>query len=100
MFQHVAHRRVLRSPQWACRGGDAAALPEYDGAGRITVLSYLDHIDCGFVVCPEIVEEPWQLTDATSAEFAELEQAATRTASPPKRASKATAKGLTDGAGS
>ncbi len=75
---------------------DAAALPEYDGAGRITVLNYLDHIDCGFVVCPEIVEEP----DATSAEFAELEQAATRTASPPKRASKATAKGPTDGAGS
>ena len=64
------------------------------------MLSYLDHIDFGFVVCPEIVEEPWHLADAKSAAFAELEKAATRSASPPKRASKATAKGSTDGAGS
>jgi len=75
--------------------------PNSTGGGpNITVLSYPDHIDFGFVVCPEIVEEPWQLADATSAEFAELEQAATRTAPPPKRASKASAKGPTDGAGS
>ncbi len=67
---------------------------------NITVLSYLDHIDFGFVVCPEIVAEPWQLADATSAEYAELEQAATRTASPPKRASKTTAREPTDDAGS
>jgi hypothetical protein len=73
--------------------------PNSTGGGpNITVLSYLDHIDFGFVVCPEIVEEPWQLADETSAEFAELEQAATRTASPPKRASKATVRGPTDGA--
>ncbi|MGP0109300.1 MAG: WS/DGAT domain-containing protein [Acidimicrobiales bacterium] len=40
------------------------------------MLSYLDHIDFGFVVCPEIVEDPWKLADATSAAFTELEKAA------------------------
>ena len=42
------------------------------------MLSYLDHIDFGFVVCPEIVEEPWELADATSAAFAESKKVATR----------------------
>jgi hypothetical protein len=56
-----------------------------DGGGlNITVLSYLDHVSFGFVVCPEIVEDPWQLADATSAAFAELEKAATRSTSPSK----------------
>jgi hypothetical protein len=48
-----------------------------DGGGlNITAMSYLDQIDFGYVVCPEIVEDPWQLTDATSEAFAELEKAA------------------------
>lgn len=38
-------------------------------------MSYLDHIDFGYVVCPEIVEDPWQLADTTSAAFIELEKA-------------------------
>ncbi len=51
--------------------------PLLDGGGlNVTVLSYLDHIDFGFVVCPEIVEDPWKLADATSAAFTELEKAA------------------------
>ncbi len=75
--------------------------PLLDGGGlNITVLSNLDHIDFGFVVCPEIVEEPWELADATSAAFAELENAVTRTASPPKRMSKATARGRLHAVGS
>jgi len=51
--------------------------PLLDGGGlNITAMSYLDQIDFGYVVCPEIVEDPWQLADATSAAFAELEKAA------------------------
>ena len=51
--------------------------PLLDGGGlNVTVLSYLDHIDFGFVVCPELVEDPWKLADATSAAFTELEKAA------------------------
>jgi diacylglycerol O-acyltransferase / wax synthase len=53
--------------------------PLLDGGGlNITVISYLDQVDFGFVVCPEIVEDPWQLADATSVAFAELEKAAMR----------------------
>jgi len=63
--------------------------PLLDGGGlNITVLSYLDQIDFGFVVCPEIVADPWQLADATSLAFAELHEAATRAASPRKRANE------------
>ncbi len=51
--------------------------PLLDGGGlNITVLSYLDRIDFGFVVCPEIVEDPWQFATAISEAFAELEKAA------------------------
>ncbi len=57
--------------------------PLLDGGGlNITVLSYLDHVDFGFAVCPEIVEDPWQLADATSAAYTELEKAATTNTSP------------------
>jgi WS/DGAT/MGAT family acyltransferase len=66
--------------------------PLLDGGGlNITVLSYLDRVDFGFVVCPEIVKDPWQLVDATSVAFAELRTAATKSASPQKRASKSSA---------
>jgi len=46
------------------------------------VLSYLDHVDFGFAVCPEIVGDPWQLADAMSAAFTELEKAAMTNTSP------------------
>jgi diacylglycerol O-acyltransferase len=68
-----------------------------DGGGlNITAMSYHDHIDFGYVVCPEVVEDSWQLADATAVAFTELEKAAA--ASPPKRASKETARRATDGA--
>jgi WS/DGAT/MGAT family acyltransferase len=72
--------------------------PLLDGGGlNITAMSYLDHIDFGYVVCPEVVEDPWQLADATAVALTELEKAAA--ASPPKRASKETERRATDGVG-
>ncbi len=51
--------------------------PLLDGGGlNITVFSLLDQIHFGFVVCPSIVKDAWQLADATSASFAELQTAA------------------------
>ncbi len=51
--------------------------PMLDGGGlNITVISYRDHVDFGFVVCPEIVQDPWLLADATSGALAELQKAA------------------------
>ena len=48
-----------------------------DGGGlNITVISYRDHVDFGFVVCPEIVKDPWLLADATSGALVELQKAA------------------------
>lgn len=73
--------------------------PLLDGGGlNVTVLSYLDHIDFGFVVCPDIVEDPWEFAEATLEAFAELEKAATMSASPSKRTNKARTKAV-DGAG-
>src|SRR3954468_19554715 len=43
---------------------------------NITVLSLLDNIDFGFVVCPESVPEPWVLAEGVSLALEELEQAA------------------------
>ena len=58
--------------------------PLLDGGGlNITAMSYLDRIDLGYVVCPEIVEDPWQLADASATAFAELAEAAVRTAATP-----------------
>ncbi len=51
--------------------------PLLDGGGlNITAISYLGNIDFGYVVCPEIVEDPWQIAAATSVAFTELEKAA------------------------
>ena len=51
--------------------------PMLDGGGlNITVISYRDHVDFGFVVCPEIVKDPWLLADATSGALVELQKAA------------------------
>jgi diacylglycerol O-acyltransferase len=66
--------------------------PLLDGSGlNITVISYRDHVDFGFVVCPEIVKDPWLLADTTSAAFTELLEAATGTDAPLMRRRTATA---------
>jgi diacylglycerol O-acyltransferase / wax synthase len=53
--------------------------PLLDGGGlNITVISYLDDVDFGFIVCPEIVPDPWLLADAASEAFAELHKIATK----------------------
>jgi len=51
--------------------------PMLDGGGlNITVISYRDHVDFGFVVCPEVVGDPWLLADATPRALVELQEAA------------------------
>lgn len=47
--------------------------PIADGFGlNVTVISYLDSLDFGLSVCPDRVEDPWQLADALHAEEAEF----------------------------
>lgn len=51
----------------------SALLP---GVGvNVTVMSYLDRIDFGFVVDPHLVPDPWALADAIPAALEELEDA-------------------------
>lgn len=53
--------------------------PLLDGGGlNITVFSYCDAVDFGFVVCPEIVDDPWIIADAVPAALEELLRAANR----------------------
>jgi WS/DGAT/MGAT family acyltransferase len=71
--------------------------PLMDGAGlNITVLSYKDSIDIGFMVDPELIVDVWELADHTRSAFEEL-VAATAPASPRKTgaAKKRTAKAKT-----
>ena len=66
--------------------------PLLDGGGlNITVISYRDHVDFGFVVCPEIVKDPWLLANATLSAFDELRNAVTRIPSSTRGASRTTA---------
>lgn len=47
--------------------------PVADGFGlNVTVVSYLDSLDFGLSVCPDLVQDPWQVADALRAEEAEL----------------------------
>jgi len=47
--------------------------PVMEGAGlNITVLSYTDSIDVGFMVCRELVPDVWKLADFTQDAMAEL----------------------------
>ena len=47
--------------------------PVMEGAGlNITVLSYMDHVDIGFVACRELVPDVWTLADHAEAAMAEL----------------------------
>jgi WS/DGAT/MGAT family acyltransferase len=51
--------------------------PPIDGAGlNITVLSYLDRIDWGFIACRELAPDLWQLAHAVEDAHAELMKAA------------------------
>ena len=47
--------------------------PIIEGAGmNITVMSYLDSIDIGFMVCPDLVPDVWDLAELIEPAFAEL----------------------------
>lgn len=50
--------------------------PIFDGGGlNITVMSYLDSLDFGLLVCPELVPEAWTLADALHDALEELKKA-------------------------
>lgn len=50
--------------------------PIFDGGGlNITVMSYLDSLDFGFVVCPELIPDPWVLADGMHLALEELHKA-------------------------
>ena len=47
--------------------------PVMEGAGlNITVLSYMDNVDIGFMVCRELVPDVWELVDYVEEAMAEL----------------------------
>ena len=53
--------------------------PVMEGAGlNITVLSYMDSIDVGFMVCRELVPDVWKLADFAQEAMAELLRPSTR----------------------
>ena len=50
--------------------------PIYDGMGlNLTVLSYLDTVGFGFVTCPELVPDLWELAAGVGESLRELEKA-------------------------
>lgn len=51
--------------------------PIMDGAGlNITVMSYRDNIDIGFLACTDLVPDVWDLADAVTLAFDEIKSAA------------------------
>ena len=63
-----------------CAGGMCESIypmgPLLYGTGvNITVFSYRDKIDFGFMVCRDLVDEPWLLASSVDAAFAELRDA-------------------------
>ena len=51
--------------------------PVMEGAGlNVTVMSYLDSLDIGFMVCDDVVPDVWDLADAVRPAFDELRRAA------------------------
>lgn len=53
--------------------------PVMEGAGlNVTVLSYLDHIDFGFLACAELVPDVWEMVTHVDDAMAELLDAAVR----------------------
>ncbi len=54
--------------------------PVMDGAGlNVTVMSYRDHMDFGFMVCRELIADVWAMAGQVQPPFAELRKAATTT---------------------
>jgi diacylglycerol O-acyltransferase / wax synthase len=50
--------------------------PIFDGGGlNITVMSYMDSLDFGLVVCPELIPDPWVIADALHDSLEELQKA-------------------------
>jgi WS/DGAT/MGAT family acyltransferase len=50
--------------------------PIFDGGGlNITVMSYMDSLDFGFLVCPELIPDPWRLADAMHEAMEQLTKA-------------------------
>jgi WS/DGAT/MGAT family acyltransferase len=50
--------------------------PIFDGGGlNITVMSYMDSLDFGFLVCPELIPDPWSLADAMHEALEQLTKA-------------------------
>jgi hypothetical protein len=51
--------------------------PVMEGAGlNITVMSYRNSVDFGFIVCRDLVPDVWDLAGAVEPAFEELEKAA------------------------
>jgi hypothetical protein len=48
----------------------------YGGGLNITVLSYLDNLDFGFLACRELVPDLWSIADGVQLALEELEKAA------------------------
>ncbi|CAN5853304.1 wax ester/triacylglycerol synthase family O-acyltransferase [soil metagenome] len=54
--------------------------PLMEGAGlNVTVMSYRDSVDFGFMVCRELIPDVWDLADQVEPSFAELRKAAEST---------------------
>ena len=75
----------LRGPPFPLYLAGARMLASYpvgpiaDGFGlNVTVVSYLDHLDAGLSVCPDLVADPWQVAAALRSEEAELARHVTR----------------------
>jgi diacylglycerol O-acyltransferase / wax synthase len=50
--------------------------PIADGGGlNITVMSYMDSLDFGLVVCPDLIPDPWKIADALQDALEELQKA-------------------------
>ncbi|HEX6237367.1 MAG TPA: wax ester/triacylglycerol synthase family O-acyltransferase [Acidimicrobiales bacterium] len=57
--------------------------PVMEGAGlNVTVLSYLDQIDFGFLACADLVPDVWDMVDHIDGAMAELREAATSVTPP------------------
>lgn len=86
-----------------CAGATIEALypmgPLLYGTGlNITVFSYRDRVDVGFMVCRELVPEPWSLVEGLEAAFEELHAATVGRPARSKAAQKKAARTKATGA--
>ena len=72
-------KRYFESAPRASTGLPAAVQgPVLEGAGlNVTMLSYRDSVDFGFLAASDLVPDVWDLADAVPFAFAELHEAAT-----------------------